>query len=101
MTAIFALQKPGEVGPVVVTASGFHIVKLMEPRASAPRALDEVREQVSYQVLSAKKAQLEREIYDALAAKIPVSVDEQALAAVPFPLAGDPRTESPPALPDP
>lgn len=100
-SAIFSLREPGEVGPVVAAASGFHLVKLMEMRASAPRALDEVREQVSYQVLSAKKAQLEREFYTGLAARIPVSIDEQALAAVPFPVRGDPPPDSPPALPAP
>ena len=99
--AIFALQKPGEVGPVVAAASGFYVVKLVETRASATRTLEEVRDQVSHQVLAAKKAQVERQLYAELTAKIPISVDEQALAAVPLPEPRDTHPRTPPALPGP
>lgn len=99
--AIFALRKPGEVGPVVAAASGFHVVRLMELRASVPRTLDDVRDQVSHLMVTAKKAQVEREFYAELAAKIPVSIDEQALAAVPLPEPRDARSQTPPALPVP
>lgn len=101
VAAIFDLKQPGEVGPIVEAASGFHLVKLMETRASAPRPLGEVRDRVSHLVLSAKKSQVERGVYADLAARIPVSIDEQALAAVPLSVPGDPRPQSPPALPDP
>lgn len=99
--AIFALQKPGEVGPVVAAASGFHVVRLMEIRASVPRALDDVRDQISQLILTAKKMQAERDFYAALAAKIPVSIDEQALAAVPLPESHDTPSRTPPTLPEP
>lgn len=99
--AIFALQKAGEVGPVVAAASGFHLVKLIEIRESAPRSLADVRDQISYLLLTAKKLQVEREFYAELVAKIPVSIDERALAAVPFPEPRDTPSQTPQALPVP
>lgn len=53
--AAFALQRPGEVSPVVKTQYGYHIIKLIERRAAQPATLEQVRDEIRRELLSRKQ----------------------------------------------
>lgn len=57
--AVFALTEPDQVAPVVETADGFFLVRLLERQSGGVRPLEEVREAVAYAV--ARQKELDRQ----------------------------------------
>ena len=53
--AAFALQRVGEISPVVKTQYGYHIIRLVERKAAQPGTLDQVRDQIRRELLSKKQ----------------------------------------------
>lgn len=98
--AIFSLKDTGKVSPVITTPTGYYIVKLMETRESAARPFAAVKERIGHQVLSEKKAKVERQFYEELKGKVPVRVDRALLGEVKTPKGGAQQgAGKPPALP--
>ena len=95
--ALSALKTPGEISPVVTAPTGFYIVKLMEKKESAIRPLNEVRDIISYQIVTDKRNKVEKEFFEKLKAKVNVSVNSDLLKTIDIPDAG--RKLEPPALP--
>ncbi|MDO8944205.1 MAG: peptidylprolyl isomerase, partial [Desulfobacterales bacterium] len=50
VAALFALERPGEISPVLTTATGHYLVRLTEIKATATRSLAEVRDSIAYQL---------------------------------------------------
>lgn len=95
--AIFALEKPGDLSPVLTAPDGYYIVKLAEVREARVPPLAEVREQISHRILQQKQRKAEEEFYVALSARLKISVNRELLDNVPPPAARVPA--EPPALP--
>ena len=55
--AVAALEKPGDLSPVVETQFGFHIVRLDDRRPAAVRSFDEVREDLERDVRAKVQAE--------------------------------------------
>ncbi|AXK62876.1 peptidylprolyl isomerase [Burkholderia sp. IDO3] len=75
--------KPGQVSAPVQTPTGFHVVKLIDVRAAAPRPLADVKDQVRA-TLRAQRTQQNAQAYLAkLAANAPINEDalKKALAS--------------------
>lgn len=53
--------KPGEVGPVVKTEYGYHVIKTMERKPAGPRTLGEAAPQIRGRLLAAEQARRMRE----------------------------------------
>ena len=53
--AAFALQRVGEISPVVKTQYGYHIIRLVQRKAAQPGTLDQVRDQIRRELLSKKQ----------------------------------------------
>ncbi|WP_063533098.1 peptidylprolyl isomerase [Burkholderia sp. MSMB1589WGS] len=76
--------KPGQVSAPIRTPAGFHVVKLIDARAAAPRPLADVKEQVRA-MLRAQRTQQNAQAYLAkLTANAPINEEalKKALAAV-------------------
>ncbi|AOK21016.1 peptidylprolyl isomerase [Burkholderia cepacia] len=75
--------KPGQVSAPIQTPAGFHVVKLIDVRAAAPRPLADVKEQLRA-MLRAQRTQQNAQAYLAkLAANAPINEDalKKALAS--------------------
>ncbi|MEJ5127759.1 peptidylprolyl isomerase [Comamonas sp. MYb21] len=62
--AAFALNKPGELSPVIKTQFGYHIIKLIEKKPARTMSLEEVKPQLEKQFLQeasqkARRAEVE------------------------------------------
>jgi peptidyl-prolyl cis-trans isomerase C len=100
MEAVFSLKETGNVSPVITTPTGYYLVKLMERRESAPRPYAAVKERIRHQLLTQKKAEVEREFYEQLKERVPVRVDHARLEAIEPPMVGtDKEAKQPPGLP--
>jgi PPIC-type PPIASE domain len=98
--AVFSLSKPGEVSPVITSPDGYYLVKLMETKESQPRPFVVVKERIRYELLTEKKAQVERGFYEELKAKVPVQVDRARLGAIETSKGdNDKEAKQPPGLP--
>jgi peptidyl-prolyl cis-trans isomerase C len=80
--AAFALQSPREVGPLVETEKGFHLIKLTLRQAGLNHPLDSVKERISSRLLSERRTQALDSLVKQLREQARVHVDEKALADV-------------------
>ena len=96
---IFAMKEQGKVSPVITTADGLYLVKLMEVKESAPKPLSAAKEQIRHQLYNQKRARVEEEFYRELKKKVPVRLNQAKLEAI-DPLSGPgSKAQKPPALP--
>jgi peptidyl-prolyl cis-trans isomerase C len=95
--AALALNKAGEIAPLVATADGFFVVRLTERRDAAVRPLAEVREAVKFQLQRSRQQQQEKEISAELKRGLNIQINEVALQSIAVPQSA--RTSAPPALP--
>lgn len=97
--AIFAMKEQGKVSPVITTADGHYLVKLMETKESAPKPLSAVKEQIKHQLYNQKRARVEEEFYRELKKKVPVRLNQAKLEAIEPPGGQGGNAQKPPALP--
>lgn len=95
VAAIFALESPGALAPLVETSTGFYLVRLTAREESRLRPLASVRDALQSDLLRAKHQALRAAQSAALAANFPVAVDEalfetlEPVAVQPPPLPGE------------
>lgn len=95
--ALFALSRPGEISPVVSTAEGVFLLKLIAARPARRKPLEVVREQVLYELQRERRAAAEQNLYARLRAEHAVETHLQCLAELPHP--GPAVAAHPPQLP--
>lgn len=69
----------GEVSKPVRTAQGWHILKLVDSKATSLRLFEEVRDALTQALRQKKAEENEKKYLDALLAKTPINIDEIAL----------------------
>lgn len=95
IAAILALESPGALSPLVETADGFYLVRLIEREEGRVRPLSSVRDTLRSELQREKHQKLRAAQRAALTANFPVAVDEalfETLAPVavrPPPLPGE------------
>jgi parvulin-like peptidyl-prolyl isomerase len=97
--AIFSLDVPGMVSPILTTAEAYYVVKFMEIKKSAPLTLNEVAEQIRRRLNEKKKEQVTDEFYATLRKEVPVTINEQLLAEMELPARKVNSALKPPSLP--
>lgn len=91
MEAIFALEQPGDLAPVVETPSGLYVIRLLEKQPESLRPLEEVAPAIHYLLMAEKRAQRSEALYALAAAKVAVEVHADRLPP--------PEVETQPDLP--
>jgi parvulin-like peptidyl-prolyl isomerase len=92
--ALFLLRQPDEFAPLIQTARGFYIAKLLEKREAARRPLAEVREAIRYQLSRQKAEQAELDFYAAMKAGLEIQINQDLIESISLPVKGN---EVPPA----
>lgn len=95
LSALFRLKQPGELAPVVETATAFYLVKLVERRPAEMRPLEEVRAGVEYLASREKKQQREECFYAGLRQEYEIRINHTLLKSMELPH----RLGPPPPLP--
>ena len=94
--ALEALDAPGQFAPLVATAHGLYVVKLLDKRAGTQRPLAEVKETIRYQLTHRQAEQAERDFISALKAGADIRINLPLVESLSGPA---PRAPGPPALP--
>lgn len=94
LDAMFALEQPGQIAPVIATEAGFYVVKLLEKKPERARPLAKVAEDIRGRLLRERRAERERELRDRAVAGVEVRVNENQIAALGF-AADEPPTRNP------
>jgi len=98
LRAADALSTSGDLAPLLQTASGFFIVKLLGTQPAGRRRLEEVRDGIEYQLRLEKAQQIREAFFQEAKAGLTIEVNEAALESVPD-HALHAATSLPPSLP--
>jgi len=96
--AALALSDPGNLAPLIETANGFYIVKLLGAQPASHRPLEQVREAIQYQLRMEKAHEIRQTFFKEMQADLTIEVNRAALDAVPDRVM-QAETSPPPSLP--
>ncbi len=96
LDAMFALEQPGQMAPVIATEAGFYVVKLLDKKPERTKPLAAVADEMRARLLRSKRAERERELRDRAVAGVEVRMNESQIAALGF-AADEPPTLNPKA----
>lgn len=82
MKAVFDLDNPGQVSPIIATGSGFYLVKLLEDQPASVRPLAELRGRIHQLRIREERQRRAAKLYAAALANVQVSVNEASVAAM-------------------
>ena len=77
--AAFALVKPGDLSPIVETANGCYLVKLIERKAAGHRPLAEVKEAIGYRLAVEKRQRTQQQFYETMKAGLKIDINRPLL----------------------
>jgi parvulin-like peptidyl-prolyl isomerase len=80
--AMFALQNPGEISPVIMAQDGIYLLKLMERQESSSLPFEQVRNRVQYQWVREREEKAEAEFYAQLKTMFPIKINTQRLSEI-------------------
>lgn len=95
--AAFALKSAGEISPVIQTANGLCLVKLIEKKIASYRLLEEVAEAIRYQLALEKRHRQQEEFHEAMTAGLKIEINRALLETISVP--PSPPHAAPPSLP--
>jgi len=97
--AIFKLENPGDLAPVIETPTAFYLIKLIERRPAQLRPLADVKAGVEWLAAREKEHQQEQALYNALKQGLEIRTNQALLEAIRLSAGGSPPGGSPPGPP--
>ncbi|WP_395375281.1 peptidylprolyl isomerase [Marinicella sp. W31] len=98
--ALFALEKNGDVSPIIETEAGFYVVRLVSAEQVQQKQFEQVQKGIRSRLLQEKRKQARTEFLATFKTQADISINHEMLAAI-APLSAE-KTDSnkqPPALP--
>jgi parvulin-like peptidyl-prolyl isomerase len=80
--AAFALKKRGELAPLVSSANGCYLIKLMDKKEAGHRPLPEVKDAVRYDLAQQKRARSQREFFDSMKSDLSIEINRPLLQSI-------------------
>ena len=93
--ALDALEKPGDFAPLIPTARGFYIAKLLEKKQAGFRPIAEVRDTIRYQLARYKTEQAAADFQASIKQGLDIRINRALLESLTLPAV----EQKPPALP--
>lgn len=99
--ALFALDEPGDIAPVVTTDDGVYLVRLVDREPAQPRPLEAVAEGIRHHLMRTRQQTIDQEFETDVFNDIDITIDEEVLEEIeaPTPAAPSAGAMVPPALP--
>jgi len=93
--ALFTLRNSNDITPLVETAEGFHVVKLLGRQPATVRPLAAVSEAIRYQITRQKEEQRQRDFYATMKEGLDIRINRVLLESISPPA----RNDAPPQTP--
>lgn len=97
--ALFDLQQPGDVSPIIETENQLYLVRLVAAEDVKEKAFDQVKAGIKNQLLQAKKQQIRADFMQSIQQQADIEIDMKMLAAIPAFSPPEEKPLTPPALP--
>ena len=97
IAAAFALDKAGDLSPVVTTSNACYLVKLIDRKTAGHKPLEEVAQAIRYELAVQNRHRTQDEFYKAAKADLKIEINHALLNSIPIPISQPIST--PPALP--
>lgn len=95
LAAVFKLTRPGDLAPVIETATAFYLVKLVERRPASTQPLEEVKAGIEYRIARQKAQRQLDDFHTALRQGLKIRVNEALLDSIEVPA----QNSQPPGMP--
>lgn len=97
--ALFTLETPGQVAPLVEGERGIYLVRLVERSAGGKKPLASVEREIRGRIAADKAQKAQASLMDRLRTRFPVKVNEEALQLVGTSGSEGTKPDAPPAFP--